>query len=198
MVWLHNPFFAAPRAVQLDAETGLVGKQNDVSRVPSTTATPSTELDRTALFPSGVGGGGALARPSASGSTAAVPSGAAGDDELAAAKKEKAGAAGGVKGSGGAGTGAGGLEGAEDDDHRNHLHYRLGLTQTPHLPRIHIHHHLHEMRVPSERWTAHQIFYTFVLDGIGAAIISGAINFGIAYGTLQVLARGPPFPLTRA
>lgn len=35
---------------------------------------------------------------------------------------------------------------------------------------------------PTEKFTAHQIFYIFILDGIGAMILSGGINFAIAYG----------------
>ncbi|KAI1387142.1 uncharacterized protein F4822DRAFT_275130 [Hypoxylon trugodes] len=34
---------------------------------------------------------------------------------------------------------------------------------------------------PTTKFTAHQIFYIFILDGIGAMILSGAINFAIAY-----------------
>lgn len=40
---------------------------------------------------------------------------------------------------------------------------------------------------PTDRFTPHQIFYIFVLDGIGAAVVSGAINLAIAYGNM-------PFP----
>lgn len=35
---------------------------------------------------------------------------------------------------------------------------------------------------PTEKFTAHQIFYIFILDGLGAMILSGGINFAIAYG----------------
>ncbi|KZL74674.1 fungal protein [Colletotrichum tofieldiae] len=35
---------------------------------------------------------------------------------------------------------------------------------------------------PTDRITAHQIFYIFGLDGVGAAILSGGINFALAYG----------------
>lgn len=38
--------------------------------------------------------------------------------------------------------------------------------------------------VPSSRFTGHQLFYIFGLDGIGALIISGGINLAIAYGKL--------------
>ncbi|KAH9890302.1 hypothetical protein F4778DRAFT_380086 [Xylariomycetidae sp. FL2044] len=38
-----------------------------------------------------------------------------------------------------------------------------------------------KFKVPSDKLTGHQIFYIFILDGIGAAILSGGINFGIAY-----------------
>ncbi|CAJ2505824.1 Uu.00g132180.m01.CDS01 [Anthostomella pinea] len=37
-------------------------------------------------------------------------------------------------------------------------------------------------KVPSSKFTGHQIFYiSFILDGIGAALVSGGINFAIAY-----------------
>ncbi|KAM7224077.1 hypothetical protein V8F06_000550 [Rhypophila decipiens] len=36
-------------------------------------------------------------------------------------------------------------------------------------------------RAPTTRLNAHQIFYIFILDGLGAMILSGAINFAIAY-----------------
>ncbi|KAI0973357.1 hypothetical protein F4678DRAFT_25195 [Xylaria arbuscula] len=37
------------------------------------------------------------------------------------------------------------------------------------------------IRPPSDRFTLHQLFYIFVIDGIFAAIVSGGINFAIAY-----------------
>ncbi|PHH70747.1 hypothetical protein CDD82_6952 [Ophiocordyceps australis] len=40
----------------------------------------------------------------------------------------------------------------------------------------------HEQLEPSMRLTGHQIFYLFVLDGIGGMILPAAINFAIAYG----------------
>lgn len=40
----------------------------------------------------------------------------------------------------------------------------------------------HGFKRPTERFTAYQLFYIFVLDGIGAMIVSGGINFAIAYG----------------
>ncbi|KAM7199414.1 hypothetical protein V8F33_004441, partial [Rhypophila sp. PSN 637] len=36
-------------------------------------------------------------------------------------------------------------------------------------------------KAPTTRLNAHQIFYIFMLDGLGAMILSGAINFAIAY-----------------
>ncbi len=36
---------------------------------------------------------------------------------------------------------------------------------------------------PSQRLTAHQKFYIFVLDGLGGMMISAGVNFAIAYGT---------------
>lgn len=35
---------------------------------------------------------------------------------------------------------------------------------------------------PSTQFTTHQLFYVFGIDGIGAMILSGGINFGIACG----------------
>ncbi|OHE97885.1 hypothetical protein CORC01_06748 [Colletotrichum orchidophilum] len=35
---------------------------------------------------------------------------------------------------------------------------------------------------PTDRISGHQIFYIFGLDGIGAGVLSGGINFAIAYG----------------
>ncbi|KAI1341144.1 hypothetical protein F5Y15DRAFT_25723 [Xylariaceae sp. FL0016] len=36
-------------------------------------------------------------------------------------------------------------------------------------------------KTPTDRFTPHQIFYIFIMDGLGAAIVSGGINFAIAY-----------------
>ncbi|KAF9880834.1 hypothetical protein CkaCkLH20_01876 [Colletotrichum karsti] len=46
---------------------------------------------------------------------------------------------------------------------------------------------------PTERATPHQLFYVLGLHGIGAGILSGGINFAIAYGmyTTQNLATNP-------
>ena len=49
------------------------------------------------------------------------------------------------------------------------------LPQSPEKTRIVTHRNL----------TTHQIFYIFVMHGIGAMIISGGINFGLAYGELS-------------
>jgi len=35
---------------------------------------------------------------------------------------------------------------------------------------------------PSDKWTTHQLFYVFFLHGFGAMVLSGGINFAIAYG----------------
>jgi hypothetical protein len=35
---------------------------------------------------------------------------------------------------------------------------------------------------PTERLTGYQFFYIFILDGLGAFMLSGGINFAIAYG----------------
>ncbi|RYP93108.1 hypothetical protein DL770_000765 [Monosporascus sp. CRB-9-2] len=37
-------------------------------------------------------------------------------------------------------------------------------------------------RPPSKRYTLHQILYIFVVGGLGSAVVSGVINFTIAYG----------------
>ena len=37
---------------------------------------------------------------------------------------------------------------------------------------------------PTNRMTAHQVFYVFGLNGLGAMALSGGINFAIAYGML--------------
>ncbi|UQC85488.1 uncharacterized protein CLUP02_10986 [Colletotrichum lupini] len=46
---------------------------------------------------------------------------------------------------------------------------------------------------PTDSISGHQIFYIFGLDGIGAAFLSGGINFAIAYGmySTQNIARNP-------
>jgi hypothetical protein len=44
---------------------------------------------------------------------------------------------------------------------------------------------------PSNGFTWNQIFYIFILDGLGGMILSGGINFAIAYGTFVFF----PFPL---
>ncbi|KAI0407146.1 hypothetical protein F4802DRAFT_41150 [Xylaria palmicola] len=38
-----------------------------------------------------------------------------------------------------------------------------------------------KVRPPSDHFTPHQIFYLFILDGIGSGILGGGINFAIAY-----------------
>ncbi|KAH7152880.1 hypothetical protein EDB81DRAFT_789918 [Dactylonectria macrodidyma] len=35
--------------------------------------------------------------------------------------------------------------------------------------------------LPSDKFTLHQMFYIFILSGIGGMIVSGGINFGLAY-----------------
>lgn len=39
-----------------------------------------------------------------------------------------------------------------------------------------------KMRLPSDHWTKMQLFSVFFMNGIGAFVISGGINFAIAYG----------------
>ena len=50
-----------------------------------------------------------------------------------------------------------------------------------------------KLRPPSDHWTNHQIFYVFIMNGIGAFAISGGLEFAIAYGMYgnQDLARNP-------
>ncbi|KAJ3580365.1 hypothetical protein NPX13_g188 [Xylaria arbuscula] len=61
-----------------------------------------------------------------------------------------------------------------------------------------------KFRPPSDRLSPHQIFYIFVINGIGAAIVSGGINFAIAYalysgkGTVESPIRLFQFPNTLA
>jgi hypothetical protein len=38
------------------------------------------------------------------------------------------------------------------------------------------------IQAPTESLTGYQFFYIFILDGVGAFILSGGINFAIAYG----------------
>lgn len=35
---------------------------------------------------------------------------------------------------------------------------------------------------PSSKFTGHQLFYIFVLDGLGGMTLSAGVNFAIAYG----------------
>ena len=39
----------------------------------------------------------------------------------------------------------------------------------------------HTFREPTRKLTAHQFFYIFILDGLGAMVLSGGINFAVAY-----------------
>lgn len=39
-----------------------------------------------------------------------------------------------------------------------------------------------KLQRPSVQWTPRQIFYVFIMQGIGAFIIAGGINLAIAYG----------------
>lgn len=43
---------------------------------------------------------------------------------------------------------------------------------------------------PTRRFSGHQVFYIFVLDGLGAMMLSAGVNFAIAYGNLAP--SGPP------
>ncbi|KAJ9151303.1 hypothetical protein NKR23_g3201 [Pleurostoma richardsiae] len=38
-----------------------------------------------------------------------------------------------------------------------------------------------QVLAPSEKLTGHQFFYIFILDGLGAMVLSGGVNFAIAY-----------------
>ncbi|KAK0388872.1 hypothetical protein NLU13_5115 [Sarocladium strictum] len=46
---------------------------------------------------------------------------------------------------------------------------------------------------PSPTWTAHQIFYVFILDGVGGMVLSAGVNFALAYVmyTAQAAPRAP-------
>jgi hypothetical protein len=61
---------------------------------------------------------------------------------------------------------------------------------------------LSHFKTPTKSLSGHQIFYIFVIDGIGAALLSGGINFAIAYGTpspppnLSQLPVAPLFPVS--
>lgn len=58
---------------------------------------------------------------------------------------------------------------------------------------------LTHFKTPTRTLTGHQIFYIFVVDGLGAAVLSGGINFAIAYGAALSLLFFPdilPSPAT--
>lgn len=40
---------------------------------------------------------------------------------------------------------------------------------------------------PSLEFTGHQLFYVFGLDGVGAMLLSGGVNFALAYGEFNPL-----------
>ncbi|KAB5583255.1 hypothetical protein GE09DRAFT_1211858 [Coniochaeta sp. 2T2.1] len=42
---------------------------------------------------------------------------------------------------------------------------------------------LAHFKTPTPRLSGHQIFYIFVVDGLGAGVLSGGINFAVAYDT---------------
>ncbi|KAI0391853.1 hypothetical protein F5Y17DRAFT_387386 [Xylariaceae sp. FL0594] len=65
-----------------------------------------------------------------------------------------------------------------------------GSTSPDPLPSVKGDDYGSKIRPPTSKFTAHQIFYIFILDGIGAAIVSGGINFAIAYGLYH--GRGGP------
>ena len=60
-----------------------------------------------------------------------------------------------------------------------------GNTTTPSPAETHL-------RRPTDRLTAHQFFYLFILDGLGAMVLSGGINFALAYGTSPLPLFLPP------
>ena len=63
---------------------------------------------------------------------------------------------------------------ANSDDNNSDAEAALPeLTQNPSVV---------DVRAPSQRLTGYQKFYIFGLDGIGAFVLSGGINFAIAYG----------------
>lgn len=47
---------------------------------------------------------------------------------------------------------------------------------------------LRHFKTPTKKLSAHQIFYIFALDGLGAMMLSGGINFAVAYGKAPVTA----------
>ncbi|KAK1759610.1 hypothetical protein QBC47DRAFT_111896 [Echria macrotheca] len=51
---------------------------------------------------------------------------------------------------------------------------RPATAPTPQTSPVHL-------QRPTTKLTTHQLFYIFILDGLGAAILSGGINFAIAY-----------------
>ncbi len=48
------------------------------------------------------------------------------------------------------------------------------------------------VRKPTDKFSLHQVLYLTLMHGIGAMVISGGINFLIAYGTLAVVILGVP------
>jgi hypothetical protein len=49
---------------------------------------------------------------------------------------------------------------------------------------------LRHFKTPTDKLSGHQIFYIFIIDGIGAMILSGGINFAIAYGSVPLAQKG--------
>lgn len=47
---------------------------------------------------------------------------------------------------------------------------------------------------PSDRLTRHQLFYVLVLDGFGGMLLSGGVNFALAYGALGPLTASVSHP----
>lgn len=75
---------------------------------------------------------------------------------------------------------------SDDSNHEDHhppanpdLERGLPRTHSPAAPRSL---RIPDMRTPSPKFTAHQLLYIFGSHGVGAFVISGGINFAVAYG----------------
>jgi len=65
-------------------------------------------------------------------------------------------------------------------------HQTQTQTQT-HQPQL--------LRRPTPKFTHHQLFYIFILDGLGAALLSGGINFAVAYAMYTTSSQSVPITL---
>ncbi|KAK4134802.1 hypothetical protein BT67DRAFT_355942, partial [Trichocladium antarcticum] len=53
--------------------------------------------------------------------------------------------------------------------------------------------HLARVKTPTKHWTAYQLIYVFIINGIGSMVLAGGINFAIGY-LLYATPRPPPGP----